>query len=126
MADKYDEAIAYLTENPEDIYDAWMLWARSDQTTDVKRAHCLFQVARVDPDDGSSLGCGCLTQIRSGLTLGGVRCGVLGKSGRQHKRLTTAVRSDKRLPSEPGSIRVEHLPVFAEWQRRLDKELGRT
>lgn len=23
------------------------------------------------------------------------------------------------------SIRVEHLPVFAEWQRRLDVELGR-
>jgi hypothetical protein len=39
--------------------------------------------------------------------------------------LTKAIRADARIPEGPQWITVNDLPVFAEWQRRLDKELKR-
>jgi hypothetical protein len=93
--DKYDEAIAYLTQHPEEIYDAWN-----------ERYLHLFDRC------GLRSTCGCLTQVKY-----------------EHKQaqtpaLTAAIRADDRIP-EAEKITVDDLPVFAEWQRRLDKELGR-
>lgn len=53
--------------------------------------------------------CGCLTQIRSN-TL------KLGPT----PELTAAIRADQRIPLSPIQITKESLPVFAEWQRKID------
>lgn len=98
MPDKYDLAIESLTANPEKIHEAW------NDPTRFKEG-CLFMYA-----DNSS---GCLTQIRY-------------QPWRYGRRLAqaTEIVADERIPEDPNEITVETLPVFAEWQRRLDKELG--
>jgi len=98
MTDKYDEAIAYLTARPDRIYYAW------DHPYEPMGA--LFRYA--------GEGCGCLTQIRSDPEMRAAT-----------PELTAAIRADKRIPLSPKDITVELLPIFAEWQRRIDKELGR-
>lgn len=103
--DKYDEAIEYLTTNPEEIENKWH---------NPSTMHgCLFQFAT--PTGHAKGASGCLTLIRRDHDLR-----VLGRPD-----LTEAIRNDTRIPILSGDIRVEHLPVFAEWQRRLDKELNR-
>lgn len=58
---------------------------------------------------------GCLTQICG---LGGMyACDGLGNIDME---LTNEIRSDSRLPRN-RFIEVEHLPVFAEWQRKIRK-----
>lgn len=100
--DKYDEAIAILTADPSLILSAW-----HDPATEPGGA--LFHYCTDDINDG----CGCLTTVRS------------GRNRAKTKRLTVAIRADKRIPILSDGITVENLPVFAEWQRRLDKELNR-
>lgn len=100
--DKYDEAIAYLEKNPGKIQSAWNF--------PHKRGGCLFSyVGRVDAASR-----GCLTQIKVG------RAVAITPKGKEDKKLTAEIRADERLPSLPEDISVEDLPVFAEWQRRLD------
>jgi hypothetical protein len=58
--------------------------------------------------------CGCLTQIR----------------GRSKRRAWTGeieaeILADERIPDDESDIRPEHLPVFAEWQRKIDAALNR-
>lgn len=96
--DKYDEQIACLTLNPARIVDAWAL------------GDCLFQGASHDGEVGPY---GCLTMVRTGAWNAAT------------PELTEQIRNDMRIPSNCFGITVESLPVFAEWQRRLDKELGR-
>lgn len=60
---------------------------------------------------------GCLTMIRNRSELAN---GVTGRPD-----LTSEIERDERLPCKPQYITVDHLPVFAEWQRRLDRELMR-
>lgn len=98
--DKYDKEIAELTANPNEIYMHWVC------------ASPLFQFA-TRRSLGSLIGCGCLTQVRS-----------LAFEA-ETPELTASVRADKRIPKYAQDISVEDLPVFAEWQRRLDKELKR-
>ena len=108
MADKYDEAIAYLTANPDEIQAAWDGGYYRGEETSVQAA-CLFNYANSADD----LNCGCLTQIRSDPT--------------RHAHtfdLTREIRLDSRIPVCATDITVADLPVFAEWQRRLDKEIG--
>lgn len=104
--DKYDEAVAYLTKNPDEIYDAWNM-----ASTHVPvKGSCLFV-----PCDLTVLTvCGCLTQVR-GLEYDAAT-----------PRLTRAIRADRGIPKRGESIKPRHLKRFAYWQRRLDKELGRT
>lgn len=108
--DKYDRAIAFLSENPDYIKPSWFTPEKSDIPA-TKKAHCLFQFA--SPSGRPYRDCACLTQIRSGegaaFTVG----------------LTKQISGDERIPKNPNHVRVEHLPVFAEWQRRLDRELRR-
>ena len=37
------------------------------------------------------------------------------------KALTLKIVEDERLPEDPTQITVEHLPLFAAWQRFMDK-----
>jgi hypothetical protein len=106
--DKYDEAIEYLTKHPNDIYASW-------GSVDVERGGVLFMFAARDSENGldNDTPCGCLTQIRAGYL------------DAETSELTERIRADERIPKEAEEIKVEHLPVFAEWQRTLDKELNR-
>jgi len=90
--DKYDDAIDYLTEIPEEIYKAWEYTHHP--------AHCLFLFARQHDTTGIPreqwdryFDCGCLTMIRNNA---------------QYKAftddLTTAIHNDARIPVRPGDI----------------------
>jgi hypothetical protein len=110
--DKYDVAVEYLTEHPEEIEYAWHYLGKHPGAP-------LFVFVtpngRLLQDDGTLLlKCGCLTTIRAF----------------QHEEaytpeLTAAIRADERIPSDGKNATVADLPVFAEWQRRIDKELNR-
>lgn len=96
--DKYDEAVEHLTANPHGIEDSW------------EQGECLFQHAGKESDNWGADGyvIGCLTQIREGWV------------GAATPELTAAIRADARLPVTPTQITVEMLPIFAEWQRKID------
>jgi hypothetical protein len=98
MPDKYDLAIDILTQNPSRIHDVWSDPEQSD-------GGCLFM--------WGNRSSGCLTQIRKDPDIFG---GTLPQAAE--------IAKDERIPQNGYDIRVEHLPVFAEWQRRLDAELG--
>ena len=112
--DKYDEAVAYLTEHPDEISAAWCVPEDGDESGCAK-AHCLFQY--VTPTGEACCGgryCGCPTLI-------------VGRSFRAWTdELTVAIRADQRIPKNPDNITIDHLSIFAEWQRRIDKELNRS
>lgn len=110
--DKYSEAVAYLTEHEDRIESTWF-------EPHLHRGGCLFTFCTPDgtrqprPDHRM---CGCLTMIRGEWAL---------ENHAWTDELTEAILTDERLPKSGYDIRPEHLPVFAEWQRRLDKELNR-
>jgi hypothetical protein len=104
--DKYDAAVAFLTEHPEEIDEAWN--NPSDHS-----AGCLFAHTSFTGKWSPANPCGCLTQVRGG-------CGVA-----QTEEMTRAISGDFRLPSTCAEITVDHLPIFAAWQRRIDRALNR-
>lgn len=106
MPDKYDDAIDYLTANPAEITGAWL-------SPETRRAGCLFQFATGDGLYKYGTNFGCLTQIRSEDAVASTMA------------MTLAIRDDKRLPACCEDVTVAHLSLFAEWQRRLDRELQR-
>lgn len=108
--DRYDEEVERLTEHPERIKGSW--------TAGMP----LF--AFCAPNGKSSSGrpcdrrkCGCPSMVRSESIFGSVAW---------TPELTTAIRADERIPRLANEIRPEHLPVFAEWQRKIDDALDRT
>lgn len=105
--DKYDKAISYLKEFPSEIFPAWR-----DPSTHV--CGCLFQYANYNGEFNMHVKYGCLTQIR------GTNYKVAATD-----KLTNEIRQDERIPDSYDRITVDNLHVFAEWQRRLDKELNR-
>jgi len=105
MQDKYDVAVEFLTANPDEINRAWMNVGDAEGS-------CLFGFANSDPLCATD-NIGCLTAIRSGF------------DEAKTADLTARIRADKRLPLDSSDITVASLPVFAEWQRILDKELNR-
>ena len=107
--DKYDKAIEYLTENPAEIVDVW-------EAPFAYKEGCLFQFA--SPTGFTFCNAGCLTMIREG----GYDVWSENKS---LPKITKQIHEDERLPVCGTFIKVEHLPVFAEWQRKLDKILER-
>lgn len=124
--DKYDKAIDWLCENAgtaaKSHYQSVVEYAWDEPEHE---AHCLFQHASVtgeweDYFTHRGCYCGCLTQIRS--------------SSRQYvgatPAITAAIRDDKQIPcdiNELKDLRDEELRAalqpFAEWQRRLDREI---
>lgn len=91
MTDKYDEAIEHLTLHPSQIPSAWI-----DPSHHF--AGCLF----------TFVGSACLTMIRN----------------RPDKWTGVPwhdeIVADERIPSNSSAITVEDLPVFAEWQRKIN------
>jgi hypothetical protein len=107
MMDRYDRAIAWLRDGREHLLeDAW-------GTDGESPGWALFAYASDSPDtprDTEGNFCGCLTQVRQG-------------EPAATPELTDAIRADKRLPMRAHELRMEHIDVFAEWQRRLDAEI---
>lgn len=96
--DIYDEEIKRLSKDPDKIYSAWLYG--DDHSP-------LFDAA--GPVRGPSAGYGCLTQVKGGTHKAASKC------------LTAAIQADTRIPEDVNKIKLKHLPVFAEWQRKLDK-----
>jgi hypothetical protein len=107
--DKYDEAMDYLTEYPEEIPWAWA-------GPDIHEAGCLFKFMRPYKGNRNEL-YGCLTMIRN-LKKGGPFYVV---HVALDDEMTEAIRADERIPTDYSDITVESLPAFAEWQRIADK-----
>ena len=109
--DGYDDAVEYLTAHPEEIHIAWA--AHSNYP-----AGALFRFAsRSGGGERVERGvCGCLTMIRGGG----------GRWIAATPELDLAIRQDERIPMDGAEITPDHLPIFAGWQRRIDRELGRT
>lgn len=101
----YDVQIASLTKNPALIERQW------------SEAEGLFKCigGMAHPEAG------CLTMIRNSQDgkhwLG--RMAVI--NGVVDDKLTQEIREDERIPTKCADIKVEHLPIFKEWQERIDK-----
>lgn len=105
--DPYDRAIAYLTEHPEEINYHW--------DDPFKRiGGVLFRFASPTGTWREyDIRCGCLSTIRRGEDFVYSDHGV-------DDLTTTEIRFDLRIPANSGDITPADLPVFAEWQRKLD------
>lgn len=121
--DAYDRMIESLADSPRSVTYAWDYPSRED-------CGPLFAKCSFDRSDVHHRACGCLTQIRYSDTNI-----VVGRDG-PREDLTYQIASDERLPTDiwdfhrdftaaDRQTRVAMLQPFAEWQRRLDKELGR-
>jgi len=108
--DKYDRAIEYLRKHPDQIESAWAYGGNI-------RAHCLFKYVTPTGRPGvckdGVRSCGCLTTIKSDDFVAFT------------PQLTKLILKDRRIPNNIDRVGVSDLPVFAEWQRRIDKELNR-
>jgi hypothetical protein len=115
--DVYDRAVKYLTRNPNKIPGAWR--SASCHPSVRTRGASLFLIAHNGDRHDHGCSCGCLTQIR----------GNLDQSrpfySAETESLFKAIGADDRIPTSHFAIERRHLPIFAEWQRRLDRELGR-
>lgn len=105
--DKYDKQIEEIKSGHSTIKEDWY------------KAKGLFAFATDCKAELSSVEAtvGCLVMIRNSSGI------VLAQDQELAKKLTNEILLDKRLPRLPEEIKEEHLPVFAEWQRRLDKEI---
>ncbi len=106
VKDKYVHAMEYLHRHPEMIRIEWS--HGNDPSWSSPGKHLFALTAE---------GCGCLTQVRG-------RSLRAASTEAPTEALTRAIRRDQRIPRDEVNIRPEHLNVFAEWQRRLDRELG--
>lgn len=110
--DIYDREIARLTQEPELIRESW--------NTAEPLFRYIFNTSRrfsVDPNNAvpQLLNCGCLTMYRTGFYRPEQLPTKLQPVARE-------IASDERIPRSEFDIQPHHLPVFAEWQRRLDRE----
>jgi hypothetical protein len=100
----YDAQIAKLTKNPKLIPIEWQM------------GNGLFKVIGNNQIDDCHAG--CLTTIRD------ADPSVMDKAyinGEYDPVLTKQIRDDNRLPRYVRDITVEMLPVFKEWQEKIDK-----
>ena len=98
MLDKYDKAIAILTDDPEQIKDAWLL--------QHPKCECLFLPL---PEIGL-----CPSMISNGYTLSEVKTPGL-------RGLVSKIRQMRGLPKHKGDITPNHLQIFAKIQREADQ-----
>lgn len=104
---KYQKDIDTLTAHPETILIVW-----GDPNRFGGSGGNLFRcVEPVDVDTPA----GCLTQIRAMPFLVAKTFGDV-----EDAALTAAIRGDDRIPPKPEDIKVEDLPIFAEWQEFID------
>lgn len=110
--DKYDEAIEYLVARPEETGNAW-----------IRGALGVGLFGFCTPDGRIHPGCGCLTMVKSGPEVAFT------------SSLTDAIRADNRIHEEISDLtkallstdspdaRRAILQPYAEWQRRMDREI---
>ena len=103
--DVYDREVERLTKaeerRPGAIMGAWQFGSEHSP---------LFDSCATKRKSGE---CGCLTTVR------GLWCPA------ETRALTKAICADKRIPDDEEKVTPAHLPIFAEWQRKIDKLLGR-
>ncbi len=98
----YQEQINYLTKNPLSIMSHWCA------------GEGLFKWV------GNMLqGAGCLTMIRSDSP--GYSSFKVFIKGKEDDKLRAEIKADERIPKRAADITVECLPVFKEWQEKIDK-----
>lgn len=106
--DKYDKAIAYLIEHPEEVEDAWQLVRTCPGS-------CLFQFCSPTGTITvvNTIKIGCLTTVKAGYNPAFT------------PELTEKIRADERIPSKPDDIKptLEGLTPFAEYQREMDRTI---
>ncbi len=107
MAYSFDYAAqeAYLSRNPHEIVRQWL---------DNVGLFAFTTKDGVPPTPGAFHGepmVGCITQVKSLSHIAPT------------PELTAAIRADERIPAMAGDITVDHLPIFREWQERIDREL---
>lgn len=108
--DKYDKAIAYLTENPGKMEAVWCEQNYGDES-EMAQAHCLFEY--LCPNDEDTWAYGCITQVASG-------------SKRAFTDELTQLVLDADLPTDIDNVTLQHLPKCAEIQRIADIVCNRT
>lgn len=106
VADKYDEAMAYLKGHPEKITDAF-------RYPETHPAGCLFGFLSLtgrycSSNSTKSGACGCPLQVRCGMNVA------------YTEHLTRMIRKDRLLPASHDAIRLRHLKRFAFYQRKMD------
>ena len=114
MSDHYDNAVAHLTEHPEQIPGAYSGALGDD-------LYSLFQfVTPTGLMEWLPTGeqAGDPVTIRMAALEGDVIHGWTWE-------LTQGMRRDKGLPDAPSKIQPCHLTTLAKWQRRIDAALGR-
>jgi hypothetical protein len=99
IGNKYDAAIQYLTEHPEEIHKAWI-------TTKSHAAGCLFSF--LEPSGTFFEYVGCPTLIKRGDYVS------------FENKMDEFVRS-MDIPSRSRDIKVEHLPLFKLIQEEADE-----
>lgn len=101
----YDDQLKELIENfPEDMTNIWL------------QAKGLFKIVGFPDhtfDTNYPFDAGCLTMIKKGGCYAYI-------NGEKNLEITEAIRNDGRIPSDPKYIKPEDLPVFKEWQERID------
>lgn len=110
--DKYDIAIEELKKNPAEIVNAW----------DFPKTHpagCLFKKIGEGWDMELRARCGCLTQIKANIDYYAIN------HDKVDEEITKQIMADERIPASVSDITIDHLPVFAEWQRKIDKLYNR-
>jgi hypothetical protein len=110
--DIYNEQIEYLTKNPNQIANDW------------STGKGLFKRIGNDKYNEHYMS-GCLTMIRNhpfyNNTLNDALMPVVAFiNNKPNFELTKEIIEDERIPVSVLRIRSEHLPVFAEWQRKID------
>jgi hypothetical protein len=119
MSDKYDDAIAYLTEHPDEVENAWKrpyTYGPIGRTAHV--AGCLFQgVCRTAAEYYDVRNpMGCLTQLKMYPDNYKYACSPETRE---------EIIKDPEIPARSGCFSLDDLQRFAYWQRRLDQELNR-
>lgn len=105
MKDRYDAAIEYFTEHPEEIRRAW--------TRAGTHPHGKIFAFCTSSRGADFMNMGCPLMVRGGYY------------DAETTELTKEIRADDRIPKSVQHLGLETLPVLAEWQRKLDIALDR-
>lgn len=111
MPDYYDRAVAYLQSRPRD--ELLATWGAPFRYPGGLLFQFCTPTGHAVSVNGVGVFHGCPTMVAAG-TLPAWTAS-----------LTQAIRADRRMTAESHRMQHHHLPVLAEWQRRIDKELGR-
>ena len=113
--DRFDKAVDYLTEHPDLIAETWNA-ALDDYTDDLsseeQEAHEIAACLFLECGNKGFPATGCLTQV------------CHERLGAGTDELTELIRADKKIPRNGEAIKVGDLQLFADWQRRIKRELA--